>query len=457
MHDLDRLAFDALNQFPKFAKLQEAYINNVDERAAKIEFLSSAIRLGENQLTEIYNLLSPICEKLGIENMPDLYMVKSANKQDINAFTGGITVPFVCVTSELVKQFPLELVSSVIAHECGHIACKHYLYHSLARNFANGIEASPLSVIPRIRRYLSRALVTALLFWDRCSELSADRAAVLCDGSSEKTVDMLLKIHGFDENINRDEFIKQALDLKDFVNDSTSNKMMEQMLTQWDSHPLLATRAYECCDWANSSRFKEIVDGSVSVEEIRTERNKKEYHGVSVSIIAYLDRTKVPVSIDIGFGDIIYPDRVKMDFPVLLDMEVPEIFAYSISSVISEKFEAIVSLGDANSRYKDFYDIFILADRYDFDGIELKEAIRETFEHRGTGFDDIFAFTDDFLVSEIHQSRWKAFLKKKKALVNVELEKVVSLIKTMLLPIVDSIVSGTEYTSKWDHTLRSWK
>lgn len=194
--------------------------------------------------------------------------------------------------------------------------------------------------------------------------------------------------------------------------------------------------------------------GTLDVKDIT---EFKEYHGVSVSIIAYLDRTKVPVSIDIGFGDIIYLDRVKMDFPVLLDMEVPEIFAYSISSVISEKFEAIVSLGDANSRYKDFYDIFILADRYDFDGIELKEAIRETFEHRGTGFDDIFAFTDDFLVSEIHQSRWKAFLKKKKALVNVELEKVVSLIKTMLLPIVDSIASGTEYTSKWDHTLRSWK
>lgn len=173
--------------------------------------------------------------------------------------------------------------------------------------------------------------------------------------------------------------------------------------------------------------------GTLDVKDIT---EFKEYHGVSVSIIAYLDRTKVPV---------------------LLDMEVPEIFAYSISSVISEKFEAIVSLGDANSRYKDFYDIFILADRYDFDGIELKEAIRETFEHRGTGFDDIFAFTDDFLVSEIHQSRWKAFLKKKKALVNVELEKVVSLIKTMLLPIVESIVSGTEYTSKCDHTLRSWK
>ncbi|WP_026506758.1 nucleotidyl transferase AbiEii/AbiGii toxin family protein [Butyrivibrio sp. MC2013] len=183
----------------------------------------------------------------------------------------------------------------------------------------------------------------------------------------------------------------------------------------------------------------------------------KEYHGVNISIMAYLDRTKIPVSIDIGFGDVIYPERVKMDFPVMLDMEVPQIYAYSISSVISEKFEAIVSLGDANSRYKDFYDIYILASRYDINGIELKEAVRETFEHRGTGFDDIFAFSDDFLESEIHQSRWKAFLKKKKALVNVELEEVVGVLKTMLLPIVDSIARDTEYLTNWDHTSRSWK
>jgi predicted nucleotidyltransferase component of viral defense system len=191
--------------------------------------------------------------------------------------------------------------------------------------------------------------------------------------------------------------------------------------------------------------------------DVRNITEFKEYHGVNVSIMAYLDRTRVPVSIDVGFGDVIYPGRVKMNFPVLLDMDVPEIYAYSISSVIAEKFEAIVSLGDANSRYKDFYDIYILADRYDFDGAELKEAVKETFEHRGTGFDDIFAFKDDFLASEIHQNRWKAFLKKKKALVNVELEDVVRLIKTMLLPVVDCIVRGKEYSLTWDHKSRSWK
>ena len=106
---------------------------------------------------------------------------------------------------------------------------------------------------------------------------------------------------------------------------------------------------------------------------------------------------------------------------------------------------------------KDFYDIYILADRYDLDGTELKEAVKETFEHRATGYDDIFAFTDDFISSEIHQKRWKAFLKKKKALVNAELEDVVELLKTLLLPIVESITENTDYSAEWDHESRCWK
>ena len=183
----------------------------------------------------------------------------------------------------------------------------------------------------------------------------------------------------------------------------------------------------------------------------------KEYHGVNVSIMAYLDRTRIPVSIDIGFGDAIYPDAVEMEFPVLLNMDPPEIYAYSIYSVISEKFEAIVSLGDANSRYKDFYDIYILADRYELDGNLLKEAVRETFEHRETGFGDIFAFDNGFITSEIHQSRWKAFLKKKKALINAELEEVIMMMKTLLIPIVDSIESNTDYLMFWDPASHSWR
>lgn len=191
--------------------------------------------------------------------------------------------------------------------------------------------------------------------------------------------------------------------------------------------------------------------------EVKNITEFKEYHGVNVSVIAYLDKTKVPISIDIGFGDVVYPSRVKMEFPVLLSMEAPEIYAYSISSVISEKFEAIVSLGDANSRYKDFYDIYFLADSYSLDGTELKEAIKVTFEHRKTGFSDIFAFTDDFITSEIHQRRWHAFTKKKKTLLNVELLEVIDVIKVVLLPIVESIRDNKEYRLKWNHQIRSWQ
>ena len=264
---MDRRAFDALNTFPKFVKLKEAYIANFDEKAAKIDFLSSAIRLNENQMPEIYNLLLPVCEKLGIE-VPELYYIRS---QEMNAATGGSTKPYIFVTSELVEKLPLDLISSVLAHECGHIACKHYLYHSLAMQLINGIDKSPLSVIPAIRRCLTPILVRALLFWDRCSELSADRAAVLCDGNADNTVDVLLKIHGYPDNINREEFIRQAIDLKEFVNDSKSNQLIEQMLIQGESHPRMATRVYECYEWARSDRFAGIINGSYKLANLEKE------------------------------------------------------------------------------------------------------------------------------------------------------------------------------------------
>ena len=182
----------------------------------------------------------------------------------------------------------------------------------------------------------------------------------------------------------------------------------------------------------------------------------KEYHGVHVSIMGYLDRTRIPVSIDIGFGDVVCPERMKMEFPVLLDMEVPEIYAYSIYSVIAEKFEAFVSLGFANGRYKDFYDIYVLAERYDLNGMELKKAIIETFTHRGTEFDDIVAFEDGFTDDEIRQGRWRAFIKKKKAMLNVEFEETMQLLKDLLLPIVKSIRNENSFEQTWNKETKSW-
>ena len=271
VHDLDRQAADALNQFPKFVKLLESYSANYDEKAAKIDLLSTAIRLGENQMPEVYGLLPPICEQLGIDT-PELYYVRD---RQANAATFGSVHPCIYVTSGLVNKLPLNLLPSVLAHECGHIACKHSLYHSIAAQLVGGIDRSPLVRIPAIGKYLTPTLVRALLFWDRCSELSADRAAALCDGTADKTIDVLLRINGYGKNVDRKEFLKQALDLKSFVNDSKSNKLMELMLVQDETHPRLATRAYECYEWSQSAQYAGIVDGTFTLPDKTKEINQE--------------------------------------------------------------------------------------------------------------------------------------------------------------------------------------
>lgn len=182
----------------------------------------------------------------------------------------------------------------------------------------------------------------------------------------------------------------------------------------------------------------------------------KEYHGVNVSIMGYLDRTRVSVSIDIGFGDVVYPERMRMTFPVLLDMDAPEVYAYSIYSVIAEKFEAFVSLGLANGRYKDFYDIYVLSANYDLNGNELKNAIVETFMHRETTFDDIVAFEPDFIKDTVRQGRWNAFIKKKKAMMKIEFEEAIEQSKKLLLPIVEAIEQNKKFDYQWDRDKKEW-
>ena len=257
IHDMDRKALSVLNTFPKFIKLVEAYLANYDEKAERIRFLSSTIRMSDNQMPEIYNLLPPICEKLGIA-VPELYYIR---RKELNAATFGTTNPCIYVTSGLVKHLSPDLISSVLAHECGHIACKHYLYHSIVATVIDKLNDSPLGYVNAVRCFITPGLINAFLFWDRCSELSADRAAVLCDGTPEKIVDALIRIHGY-SNINREEFIKQAIDLHDFVSETKGNKAIEQLIVCNDTHPRLATRVYECCEWAKTDCFRSILNGT---------------------------------------------------------------------------------------------------------------------------------------------------------------------------------------------------
>ncbi len=184
----------------------------------------------------------------------------------------------------------------------------------------------------------------------------------------------------------------------------------------------------------------------------------KEYHGVNVSVTAYLGRTKIPISIDIGFNDQIYPERAEMEFPIILeDSSIPRVFAYSLYSSVAEKFEAIVSLGYDNSRFKDFYDLYVLATRNDFDGKTLSGAIRETFNHRKTGLTDIAAFETGFAADSLRQSRWNAFTKKKQAMISISLEETIRIIQSFLTPVIAFIISVEDCPGHWLHEQQKWE
>ena len=190
--------------------------------------------------------------------------------------------------------------------------------------------------------------------------------------------------------------------------------------------------------------------------DVRPITEFKEYHGVNVSIMAYLDRTRIPISIDIGFGDVIVPERVMMDFPVVLSDEIPRIYAYSLCSSVAEKFEAIVSLAYDNSRFKDYYDLYALVTTQDFNGDKMVEAVRETFENRHTSLTEVVAFEEGFADNPLRQSRWNAFVKKKKALLPITLQQTIEMIQRFMLPVANAMLTNSKLDANWSHEQQIW-
>ena len=146
-----------------------------------------------------------------------------------------------------------------------------------------------------------------------------------------------------------------------------------------------------------------------------------------------------------------------MDFPVLLDMEIPVVNAYSVYSAIAEKFEAIVSLGRYDSRYKDFYDIYAISQKYDIDGLSLYNALIETFNHRNTTFKNIVAFNDDFINDPTLDKKWKSFMKKKQVNQDIDFRTVITHNMNLLLPIVDAILNEQSFKKNWSASLNKWE
>ena len=189
--------------------------------------------------------------------------------------------------------------------------------------------------------------------------------------------------------------------------------------------------------------------GGITAEEIREEA---EYGGIRVRVPASLDGARAPLQIDIGFGDAVEPAPVETDFPVMLETESPRIKAYPPEVVIAEKLQAMVHLGIANSRMKDFFDIWILSQQQTFLMSRLRRAVEATFERRKTVLpaERPTALTETFLKDKGKSDQWRAFLSRMELSRDlIDLNAVGEIIAGFLMPAIDAARNGSKEEQEW--------
>jgi predicted nucleotidyltransferase component of viral defense system len=193
----------------------------------------------------------------------------------------------------------------------------------------------------------------------------------------------------------------------------------------------------------------EFSKDGIEIEEIR---EAAVYQGLRVKIPGRLGKTRLNVSVDVGFGDAIVPDPEKSDFPVLLDLPHPEMKTYPRETVVAEKVDAMIVLGLRNSRMKDYYDLWMLAQRFPFDAALLARAIDATLKRRGRELPLQLpaGLQDEFASNPTKQTQWKAFLRRTiPDQANLELGEVVPAIREFLAPVLESIVIGKTLRLHW--------
>lgn len=183
----------------------------------------------------------------------------------------------------------------------------------------------------------------------------------------------------------------------------------------------------------------------------------KKYAGIGASLVARIKNTKTPFSIDFGVGDVIVPKQEKRKIPTQLsDFDSPTVNTYSVETTIAEKIDAILSLMEFSSRMKDYYDVYYIANKFDFDGKILSEALRKTFANREHSFtveqfEQVMTFDSD----DAMQKKWKAFTRKIDTKTD-DYSTILKTIKAFLTKPFTAALGKTEFLEKWSATDGEW-
>lgn len=207
--------------------------------------------------------------------------------------------------------------------------------------------------------------------------------------------------------------------------------------------------------------FRDVCDQEVEddglvfqADTISADRMKEDeqYQGIRLKLQAVLASARIPIQIDIGFGDAVTPGVDEISYPVILEFPSPRLQTYPRETVVAEKFQAMVMLGIANSRMKDFFDIWSLSRTFEFSGPTLCAAIRATFERRQTPLPVTppLALTPEFYLDRHKMTQWNAFLRKGKLVSEgLSLQAVGDILSAFLMPPAQAAASDSAFTVQW--------
>ena len=236
----------------------------------------------------------------------------------------------------------------------------------------------------------------------------------------------------------------------------------------WSDQPHRPTRDADFLGFGDSSEnslqaiFRELCDipveddglilmaDSVQVEVIRDEA---EYGGIRVRLFGDLAGARVPIQADIGFGDAVTPEAREIEYPTLLGNRAPHLKAYPRETVVAEKYQALVHLGIVNSRMKDFYDLWVIAHEFDFNGLTLSEAIRNTFSRRRTPLPEHTpsGLSSGFYEDAHKNAQWNAFVRKGMLATSPpSLTDVCRFLELFLLPPTQALAEHQDFRAKWE-------
>lgn len=254
MHPEDAKAIQVLKRIKGFDALVRVSMEYGFEKIFRGENLGGMVKVNARNYPSLYSAFRNIVRKVGIKE-PELYIY---NDPVMNAYTYGETNTFIALSSSIVERLTIEELCSIIAHECGHILCKHTLYNTLLRTIEE------LGLLFEIISYSTLGpILIGLQYWSRKSELSADRCAAVVVGERTYQTAMLKLASGMAE-IHGDPYqlVEQAKKYHRFENESWWNRIQQNCRIAFNSHPQMCERAYEIDRWKNSWQYRKLYNGN---------------------------------------------------------------------------------------------------------------------------------------------------------------------------------------------------